>query len=150
MGDNRKAQGEKPVSNRVGNLNYNEMSNTLKITQCDNELIILAVNATSSYKICDVQSGNGNSVALGIDIQAGAYKEPAVINGVNGHIKSPSEIVTIPSGSYSLVYMGLNWGGPYNFDMTFNEQPFFLKNDPSKPLTGAIWNRGNLDITFTV
>ncbi len=127
-----------------------KMSNTLTISKCDNELIVLAVNGSSSYKICDVQSGNTNLVNVGISIEAGAYTEPAVINGVNGPINKPSEVVNIPSGNYSLVYVGLNWGGPYNFDIEFNGKPYQLKNDPNQALEGAIWNRGNLDIAFSV
>ena len=126
------------------------MSNTLKITQCDNELMVLAVNASFSFLICDIQSGNNNSVNVGIDIQSGSYTKAFSANGVNNLINDPSEVVTIPSGTYSLIYVGLNWGGPYNFDIEFNGKPYQLKNDPSKLLTGAVWNRGDLDITFTV
>ena len=100
--------------------------------------------------ICDYQSGYNNPVDIEIDIQAGAYSGALQGNGVGGSLNLPSEVMKLPSGTYSLVYVGINWGGPYNFDIEFNGQPFKLENDNAKPLVGAIWNKGDLGITFTV
>ena len=73
-------------------------------------------------------------------------------NGVDSPISIPNGSFKLPSGTYALVYTGLNWGGPYQFKFTFNGETYWLEPDsiPAGGQTeGAIWNRG-MDITFTV
>lgn len=130
------------------------MSNTINITECDNELILYAVNeaATDCYEICNIKSGNTNSVDVTIDLQSGSQASaPITANGVSAPIKSTNPF-SLPAGKYTLLYSGLNWGGPYNFEFTFSgyPNPFKLKNDPSKPLFGVIWNRGDNGIQFEI
>lgn len=124
--------------------------NNIEITACDNQLVIYAIQWGVCYEICNIKSGNNHAVQVGIQLEAGAsFSGTLEANGVNGAL-SEQKTVTLPAGEYSLVYTGLNWGGPYNFDFTFNGHQYQLQNDASKPLTGAIWNLGNLDLTFSV
>lgn len=104
----------------------------------------------SVLRICNIKSGNNNPVSVGIQLEAGSsFSGTVEANGVSSDINE-NVTVQLPAGEYSLVYTGLNWGGPYNFGFTFNNEKYSLTDDPSKPLTGAIWNLGNLDIKFSV
>lgn len=126
------------------------MSNTINITACDNQLVLFAVTGSASYEICNIQSGNYNTVLVDINLQAGDYAGPVDANGVNSAIDLPNQSVSLPAGTYTLLYSGINWGGPYNFKFTFGGVPYELTNDPSKPLFGVIWNKGDNEIQFTV
>ena len=130
-------------------------SNTIKITKCDNQLVIYAIDVVSSttqnsYEICNVKSGFNNTVDVNITINQGAEASgPVTGNGVDQPLNIPNGEVTLPAGQYALVYTGLNWGGPYQFDMEFNGQPLNLPYN-SGGKNGAIWNLGNMDLTFEV
>ncbi|TYP99443.1 hypothetical protein C7447_10139 [Tenacibaculum adriaticum] len=126
------------------------MSNTISIKKCDNQLILFAVNENESYEICNVQSGNFHSVDLDIEIKEGAFSGTYIPEGGTSKDLSGTTTVKIPKGNYSLVYVGLNWGGPYNFEFEFNGETYQLLNNPKKELEGAIWNLGNLQIAFDV
>ena len=125
--------------------------NTIKITDCDNQLILLALqaNGTSSYEICNIQSGNNNPVDVQIQIISGNYDKPVVANGVNKPLNAKHQ-VTLPKGEYKLVYAGVNWGGPYDFKFKFNDIEPSLPNDPDKHLYGVVWAKGDRDISFIV
>jgi hypothetical protein len=122
-------------------------SNTIKISKCDNQLVMYAVSENASYQICNIQSGYNNPVDVTIALSAGPVGTTVEANGVTQPL-NVSGAFTLPAGQYSLVYTGLNWGGPYNFDFEFNGQTYSLPEGNGK--SGAVWNLGNLDITFTV
>lgn len=133
-------------------LNPNIMSNTINITECDNQLVLFAFNGSESYEICNIESGNFNSVDIQIQLEASTnnqFSGTINANGVNKPLNS-SYTVQLPTGTYSLVYAGLNWGGPYNFEFTFNNKTYKLANDPQKPLEGIVWALGNNSISFDV
>jgi hypothetical protein len=73
------------------------MATTTKIhiTATDNELYILASNGAGSSEICHLKSGYNNKV------------EYAVV---------PQSI--LPPGNYTLIMVGINWGGPQAFTVT--------------------------------
>lgn len=131
------------------------MTNTINITKCDNQLILVAINndnANDTVEICNIKSGNNNTVDLIISIEEGVGNTiPATIelNGLQQDL-SGSYPIKVPKGNYSLVYIGINWGGPYNFEFGFNNKPYKLLNKPAKPLNGAVWSLGNLDLKFSV
>jgi len=129
-------------------------TNSINITKCDNQLIIIAVNndnTNETVEICNIKSGNYNSVDVTIDIveSTSPTNETITLDGLQQDL-SGIYTVTVPAGNYSLIYSGINWGGPYNFEFTFNGETHKLINDTAKPLNGAIWNLGNLDLTFKV
>lgn len=126
-------------------------SNTITISKCDNQLVMYAINldtAAQSYQICNVQSGNSNAVDVSIALSAGTLSKTVELNGVNGPLSETAEF-TLPAGKYALVYTGLNWGGPYQFAFEFNTVPYNLPYS-SGGKNGAVWNLGNLEVTFEV
>ena len=94
-------------------------SNTVRITASDNELYVLAYQWGASYQLAHIQSGNSNTVNVTVNINQGAYTEPAVQNGVNGPLNTTYS-VNLPSGDYELVAVGVNWGGPWSFALSVN------------------------------
>lgn len=130
------------------------MSNTINITKCDNQLVLFAVNGSESYEICNIQSGNFHAVDLDINVEAsenGTFSGTYQPEGGTSKDLSGAITVKIPAGNYSLVYVGLNWGGPYNFEFTLNDgEPYSLLNKEDKPLEGVVWAQGNLNITLDV
>lgn len=127
------------------------MENVIKISQCDNQLLLFAVeaNGETSYEICNISSGYNNIVDVEITLVAGAYTAPVIGNGNHSplHIKAN---LALPKGDYFLLYAGINWGGPYNFEFTFQNKPHQLANDSSKPLIGVIWNKAKSNLVFSV
>jgi hypothetical protein len=129
------------------------MTNTIKITKCDNQLILLALteDTSSSYEICDIKSGCGNIVDLTINIDEGKYDGPIQfdISTPNKRLDKTSR-VNLPKGNYILVYAGVNCGGPYNFHFSLNGTVSSLPNNEEKPLFGVIWSKGDNSLKFSV
>jgi hypothetical protein len=66
----------------------------IDVLKCDNELYILACTAAGSSELLHIKSG---------------YNKPA------GHTIYPPAI--LPPGNYTLVMIGINWGGPQEFNV---------------------------------
>lgn len=128
-------------------------NNTIKITACDNQLAIYAVdmdNLAASYQICDILSGNNNTVDIEINLVAGSQASSTIShNGVNKPLNPTAQEFSLPSGNYALVYTGINWGGPTQFAFDFNTYTPHLPVGTTDKV-GAVWNLGNLDMTFSV
>lgn len=128
------------------------MSNSIKITACDNQLIVLALQWGESYEICNIKSGNNNAVEVPINIIAGNYSGPVKLNGVNKALE-PADVkepVSLPPGEYVLVYAGINWGGPYQFTLDVNEKKYSLPKDSAGEQFGFVWNDATEQIKITV
>jgi hypothetical protein len=121
------------------------MANTVAVTACDNELVILAYNASASYELCQILSGNSQPVNVTVGIQGGAYQNTVVLNGVNQPLKQ-AITQSLPSGTYSILMLGVNWGGPTQFTTTINGQPFSIPFTQDGPL-GLTFNPGPVTIT---
>lgn len=67
----------------------------IQVTACDNELYILATTGAGSSEICHIKSGYGNPVNYSVIPQS-----------------------ILPKGAYSLIVVGINWGGPSAFKVT--------------------------------
>jgi len=65
------------------------------VSQCDNEIILIASTPAGSSTLCHLKSG---------------YKAPV------SYEFNPSHI--LPSGTYTLEMIGINWGGPGAFEVT--------------------------------
>jgi hypothetical protein len=104
--------------------------NTITVTACDNELIVLAYQPTGSYLLCDIQSGNVNAVNVTLTIQEGAYGGSILLNGVNSAL-SESMSVNLPAGEYSLMLLGINWGLATEFSVDVNGTTYALPRDPN-------------------
>jgi len=122
------------------------MTNSITINKCDNELILIAYQWGASFQIARILSGNNNNVDVQIDIQPGQFIEGVYIDGVNNGIENSRNFVNLQPGEYQLVAVGIDWGGPAEFNYTFNGEP------QNFPLTGegdgVVWNPA--PITFTV
>ena len=120
------------------------MANTITVTACDNELVILAYNGDNSYELCRILSGNNQSVNVTLNIQPGTYEGAIVLDGVN----QPLNVTvppTVPSGAYSILMLGVDWGGPTQFTTTVNGTPHNLALQPTG--AGLVFNPGPISIT---
>jgi hypothetical protein len=120
------------------------MSNTINVTACDNELIILAYQWGASFELCRVLSGNSNSVNVNLTLGAGSYTGSVVLNGVNNPLNQSLSLY-LPSGEYTLLLMGIDWGGPEQFTVSVNNQNYSLPYGSSGD--GLVWNPGPIAIT---
>ena len=96
-----------------------QLSN-ISVKQVDNELIVLAMNNTSSQVICHMKGGNANPVSFA-----------GTVNGI------------LPSGSYNILLIGINWGGPANFSVTLTingTATVYNYANPGAPI-GVVWNQ---------
>lgn len=121
------------------------MSNTITISACDNELIVLAFQTTGSYQLLDLQSGNSNAVKVTLTIQEGTYSGSLSYNGVNQGL-SENLTQNLPSGTYELLLLGINWGGPTQFTVEVNGTSQTLPYTGSGT-TGLVFNPGPISIT---
>lgn len=121
------------------------MTNSIKVTACDNELIVLAYQGGASFELCRILSGNFNSVNVGITVETGAYLGTQVLNGVNNPL-SQNITVTLATGAYQLLLLGIDWGGPQQFTVNVNGTEYALPQ--SIEGNGLVWNPG--PIAFTV
>lgn len=127
-------------------------NNIITITQCDNQLALYAVNidGNSSIQICNIESGYNNKVDVQINLVAGSEASATIeLSGVSGPLTPAPQDFALPAGNYALVYTGLNWGGPTQFAFDFNA---YKSNLPvgGTDKVGAVWNLGNLDMTFEI
>lgn len=133
------------------------VNNQIHVTKCDNQLAIYAVNleinqAQNSYQICDIKSGFEYGVDVKINLIAGATASKTIlVDGLSGSMPTPATAVDfeLPAGNYALVYTGINWGGPTQFAFDFNTYTPHLPVGTTDKV-GAVWNLGNLDMTFSV
>lgn len=122
------------------------MTNTINVTACDNELIILAYQWGASFELCRVLSGNSNSVNVNISLNAGSYMGPVVLNGVNNPLNQ-NLTVYLPTGTYSLLLLGVDWGGPEQFTVDVNGNNYALPYGNSAD--GLVWNPGPISINVS-
>ncbi len=119
------------------------MANTIHVTACDNELIILAYQWGVSYELCRILSGNSNAVDLTFTINAGLYTGSMTFNDVNTALNA-SLNTYLPAGDYSLLLIGVNWGGPTQFNVDVNGNPY---NSPGGSAAGCIWTPDPIAVT---
>jgi hypothetical protein len=107
-------------------------SNSITITACDNELLLIAYQWGSSYVLADIKSGNDQPVNVTLNIVNGQFDGTLTLNGVNSKLDSAFQIPLAP-GSYSLAAVGVNWGGPTRFSFTFNGKQYSAETAPWTP-----------------
>ena len=121
------------------------MGNSITTTACDNELVILAYQEGASFELCQILSGNSQPVNVTLGIQPGTYQNTIVLNGVNQPLKQ-SINQTLPAGTYSILMLGVNWGGPSQFNINLNGSSYELTFNPNGP-AGLTFNPGPVTIT---
>ena len=65
---------------------------TLNVSAVDNELIVTATTPAGSSEVLHIKSGYGSPVSYHVNLHD-----------------------ILPAGSYTLVFVGINWGGPSAF-----------------------------------
>jgi hypothetical protein len=115
------------------------LSNLINVTACDNELLLIAYQDGGSYVLADIKSGNNQTVNVNLNIVSGQFDGTLTLNGVNSPLSDTYQVPLAP-GSYSLIAVGVNWGGPTAFTFTLGGQQY---SSGTAPWTSA-------PITFTV
>ncbi len=122
------------------------MSNTIKITAVDNELIVLAYHWTGSYELCRILSGNGMQVNVTLTLAQGEYMGPIVLNAVNNPLNlSLNVCLPVITDKYSLLLAGINWGGPAVFAASVNGTAL---SGTIAPGNGVVWTPAPIAITI--
>lgn len=115
------------------------MPSTIKITKCDNELILVAYQFGGSYEICHILSGNNQAVNVTLELKPGQFTGGLLLNGVTTPLRG-TFVVPLDAGKYTLAAVGINWGGPQQFAFRLNTQAFSL---PLSPVgEGVVWIGG--------
>ncbi len=120
------------------------MSNTINISACDNELYLIATTGVNSYTLAHVKSGYFFDVAVAITILSGDYTEVQLINGISGPVNK-SYTAYLPAGTYTIVAVCVNWGGPWSYNYNLNGGPSYSGYDASG--VGAISTGPGLTVT---
>ncbi|WP_415395834.1 hypothetical protein [Sulfurimonas sp. CS5] len=108
--------------------------NQIHITACDNEMFLVASGTNSSAPICHIQSVNGFTVMVTINIKKGsAYSPITEINGLTGPINKTIDFI-VPEETVYITPMCLNWSGPYDFKVKINNKDYNKKGNSSIPL----------------
>lgn len=120
--------------------------NTVTVTACDNELIIIAFQSNASYELARIESGFSNPVSVTLNIAAGEYKEPVRLSGLAGALDVTTTVV-LPSGDYQLMLSGINWaGGATQFSTIVNGVALDLPFNDTAPM-GMVWTPALQPIT---
>lgn len=115
-------------------------TNTLQITGCDNELLVVAYQWGDSFELANIKSGQGLPVDVTISIDEGQFSSTVHLNGVNQALSGtyPTSLAAggPGAGEYHLALIGVNWGGATDFAVTFNGQP--VQGTPETG-PGVVW-----------
>jgi hypothetical protein len=90
----------------------------IHVTACDNELYVIASTPALSSELLHIKSGYGDQVNYTVRPQA-----------------------ILPAGPYTLIFVGINWGGPSAFKVTLTQSvgaPIVLTAPTNLPV-GATW-----------
>lgn len=112
------------------------LHNQVTVTACDNELIVLAYQGNASYELARISSGYSNAVDVTLNITSGLNKGAVVLNGVTSALNS-TVTVCVPADSYTVLLIGINWGGPTQFSVGINGNNSSFGPENSPP--GVVW-----------
>jgi hypothetical protein len=136
------ARGSKRL--KLNSKENDDMSNTITVSKCDNELVVLAYQWGASFELCRILSGNTQPVNVTLNILPGPYTGTIVLNGVNQPL---SQTITqnLAGGTYSILLLGIDWGGPAEFTVNLNDTTYTLPLQPTGD--GLLFNKGPFSIT---
>ena len=106
---------------------------SIHVTECDNELIGLAVPS----------SGTFSSELFHFKLGGGIGSSP-----MNYTVRNDA---LLPPGNYTLLLAGINWGGPANFKVTVNYTsgpPTDLTYGEPNPGIGVVWHPAGVPFTI--
>lgn len=119
------------------------MDKIIKVTACDNELILIAYQWGSSYNLCRILSGNYNTVNVVMNLSAGAYLGAQVLDGINNPLNQNINL-HLPAGDYQLLLVGIDWGGPAQFSVNVDNVDYnYPQTDDGD---GLVWNPGPIKL----
>ena len=101
------------------------MPNTITVTACDNELVVLAYQWDASFELCRILSGNSQPVNVTLNLVSGVYQGTITLNGVTQPL-NVNVTQTLAPGAYSIQLLGIDWGGPAQFTVNVNGTPYTL------------------------
>ena len=113
------------------------MPNTIQVTACDNELILLAYQGEGSYELCRILSGNEARVNVTLQILQGQYNGSVLLNGMQQGLEGTFQVYLEP-GNYSLLLLGINWDGPTQFAVNVGTQTYSMP--PQNAPEGLAWH----------
>lgn len=91
----------------------------IRVTGCDNQIIIIATTGATTYEICNI-TGHGGQVDVTLNLVQGDYTEP--FTGYN--VGTQTATVRIPVATAKIGIVGFNWGGPGSFNVSVNDQNY--------------------------
>jgi len=119
--------------------------NIIKVIATDNELKFLVYQWGASFEVATIMSGNNNLVDVTIPIIVGPYQGRIKLNGVDSGLTGNFPI-HLAAGEYSMLALGIDWGGPQDFKFDFNGVSY--DSGPSVKGDGLVWY--TKPILFTV
>jgi hypothetical protein len=122
------------------------VSNTIRITACDNEVFLIAYQSGGSYVLAHLNSGYNFPVDVTVTILSGDYSQVPTLNGQSGALKE-SYTVYLPEGTYTVVAVCVNWGGPWAYAYQLNNGPLYSGSDAAG--AGAIATGPGLTVSAT-
>jgi hypothetical protein len=105
---------------------------SIHVTECDNELIGLAVPSGGTF-----------------GVELFHFKLGGGITATPINYSVPNDGL-LPPGNYTLLLVGINWGGPANFKVTVNNTTgpaTVLTYGQASPGVGAVWTPAGVPIT---
>jgi hypothetical protein len=91
----------------------------IHVSATDNELYIIASTPAGSSELCHIKSG---------------FNDPVSYN-----LNSPAH--TLPPGNYDLTFVGINWGGPWNFNITTTPPTSPPLLSTGNGTVGVVWSK---------
>ncbi len=92
--------------------------NQVNITASDNELYVIASQGRESSELCHIKSGFNEGVNFSFNPRA-----------------------VLPPGDYDLTFVGMNWGGPWRFDVATTPSVGLPPTINGSGTVGVVWNK---------
>ena len=126
---------------------------SIHVTACDNEIFLIATQADKSFLLANIKSGNNLSVDYTLQIKPGDFGGVKNVGSPDYPIED-TDTTTLPSGTYSLVVLGVDWGGSLeHFEVALNggAKPFQSTYGPlhTPAGKGSGWASKNIE-KFTI
>ena len=87
----------------------------IKVSKCDNELYIIASQGSGSSELLHIKSGYNNPVSNALTLES-----------------------ILPKGAWNITLVGINWGGPWEFNVLVGNQPF---SSAGSDTVGVVFNK---------
>ena len=120
------------------------MANTITVTQIDDELIFYAFQTDCSYELFHLR-GYFSGFTVTLNIKEGKFQCCTEYINIS---EACTLTAYLPSGTYNICLVGINWGGPSNFNCSIGSSNYTY-NDTSGTL-GAVFSLPEGPVSITV